>query len=71
MQPNPREAITGFVAWLTTRTKVIKMGSSCECYDAMEAIKEYCYINNFAEVRDEHWPDIVTMPQEDSSFKVE
>lgn len=43
-----KETLTNFVAWLTTRDKVVKAGSSETVYDIREALEEYCNL----------WPNV-------------
>lgn len=51
IQATPSEALYGFVAWLTTRPQVVKLGGSEEVYEGMELLLEFCKVNGFADPR--------------------
>lgn len=40
------EALYGFCAWLTTRNKITKMGSTEDCGVVTDLIEEFCSVNS-------------------------
>lgn len=47
---NPREAVTGFVAWLTTRNEEVILSASDDCTGPCELADKFCNINNLEPV---------------------
>ena len=58
---NGREAVTGFVAWLTARHKTIRMGGSQECSKALELLLVFCDTNKLSDIRP-GWPSNLIHP---------
>lgn len=59
---NSREALYGFVGWLTSREGPgVKMGSSYDCAGLPDLIEEFSNTNNFDEVT-EQWPTHLIHP---------
>jgi len=57
------EALYGFCAWLTSRKKITKMGSTNDCGIIADLIKTFCDTNNLEEPRD-NWNGFLTHPKE-------
>jgi len=64
---NQREALYGFVSWLSTRKELIEIGSSCECAGLTELIERFSNANGFDGVSD-GWEDILFPPAAFPSF---
>jgi len=60
---NPREALFGFMGWLSTRKEVIHIGSCCDCAGLPDLIEEFSNANKFDEV-EEGWDNILVRPDE-------
>ena len=59
----PREALFGFVAWLTTREVPVSFGADNDCSVACSLTSEFCKVNNYEKVRDEFYPDNIVFPK--------
>lgn len=53
---NPSEAVYGFVAWLTYRNEVTKLGASCNCAPVAQLVEQFCKNNNLPDVSKD-WPN--------------
>ena len=51
---SPSEAVYGFVAWLSGREEVTKMGSKNDCANLADKIQLFCETNNLTDPKD-HW----------------
>jgi len=60
----PREALFGFVAWLTTREIPVSFGADNDCSVACSLTSEFCEVNNYEKVRDEFYPDNIVFPKD-------
>lgn len=58
---NQREALFGFVAWLSCRKQVIKLGGTEDCAGLPDLIEEFSNANGFLEVS-ESYPDNLVHP---------
>ena len=58
------EAIFGFMAWMTTRGEVLKIGASCDAAPFPPLIDTFCKANGLIEPR-ENWTDFLTHPPDD------
>ncbi len=59
---NPREAVTAFVSWLTTRSKVISVGSTAEIPAIADLMEAFCDSQGFALVREDFTDRIAPYP---------
>ena len=59
---NAREAVTGFVAWLTTRDTPITFSAIHGSAEPCDLVNQFCNVNNLPECRDE-WTDYLTHPE--------
>jgi len=50
--PNPREAVTAFAAWLTTRKDTLKSGSKHNASPMAHLVSQFCNGQGFEDVRD-------------------
>ena len=53
---NPREAVTAFVAKITTG-ETVTVGSSQDCAPIAKLLTEFCDLQNLEPIRDNIWPD--------------
>lgn len=60
---NQREAIMGFVSWLTTRETPVVMGREADTAPAAQLAITFCDHNDLADVSD-RWPDVFEAPPE-------
>ena len=60
---SPSEAIFGFCAWLTTRKETITFGSSEDCSQIPDLIKEFCDANNLERPKN-YWERNLIHPKE-------
>lgn len=68
---NSSEAIYGFAAWLSCRRERTVFGSTCDCGNIAELVKEFCEVNSLPIVR-EDWHKSLLHPGEETlerSFK--
>ena len=59
---NAREAITGFVAWLTSRSITTTFGAKHNATEACDLANHFCNVNNLPECRDD-WTKNLTHPE--------
>ena len=59
---NPREAVFGFMAWLTTRSTPVVLGSQHDSSIAAELVAEWCNANDLPAVRKDMYPNNITHP---------
>jgi len=57
-----REAVFGFIGWLTTRKEPVSFGADNCCAHAAELAGEFCEANELSDCRD-HWEDRLTHPK--------
>ena len=62
---NGTEALFGFVAWLSGRAEVVKLGGSEICAGWPELIRAFADANNLPPVRDDVYPAELHMPPAD------
>ena len=58
---NPREALFGFMGWLTSRDEVVSFGASKNCQPAVDLLVQWADYNNLEEVS-ENYPDNIKHP---------
>jgi len=61
---NSREALYGFVAWLTCSPKTIRLGASNDCAPIVQMIERFANVNKLPKVRKTSWPQNLTHPKE-------
>jgi len=61
---NGREAVFGFAAWLTTRSKPVTFSARHDASEAARLAAEFCDHNNLADVT-ENWPNNMMNHPED------
>ena len=57
------EAVVGFVAWLTTRPEITKMGASENCSPLVDLISQFCEANNLDHPRPDYHHNLVHPPE--------
>ncbi len=60
---NPREAVSAFAAWMTTRDDTITIGASHEVPPIPQLVKAFCDSQGLALVRDDFADRIAPYPE--------
>lgn len=61
---NSTEALFGFVSWLTTRAKQIKIGAKGDPAPLADVLQEFCRVNKLPDTRPD-WEAKIRTPVED------
>ena len=61
---NAKEALYGFVAWLSTRPEAVTLSSKHSPSDVVDLIEQWAEVNNLHPVREDQYPDNIMQPKE-------
>ena len=64
LEMNGREAVFGFVSWLTCHKEQVTFGENCDAAPAAKLAEQFCNTNNLREFSCD-WPGNLTYPKAD------